>query len=168
MLTGNLLSLGISAIVATSWTYLQPANFDWEITRAINTPKPESTITEAVNEEEIAEKYLDKEKMDVAETNEMAVEDGLVAAPEIDLVGLGKAFRFASISALTLAAIFLIVSHSPFEVLQLLTPDIWTDRASPIIFLPNCFRSKRLYSMGNHRNDLDFLRFRSCSHLPAL
>lgn len=36
MLTGNLLSIGIGGIITIGWSLVRPANFDWEITRAIN------------------------------------------------------------------------------------------------------------------------------------
>ena len=36
MLTGNLLSIGIGGIITVGWSLISPADFDWEITRAIN------------------------------------------------------------------------------------------------------------------------------------
>lgn len=51
MLTGNLLSIGIGGIITVGWSLIRPANFDWEITRAINRKAGEapSTVIENAN-----------------------------------------------------------------------------------------------------------------------
>ena len=36
MLTGNLLAIGVGGGITVIWSLIRPANFDWEITRAIN------------------------------------------------------------------------------------------------------------------------------------
>lgn len=50
MLTGNLLSIGVGGIITVVWSLVRPANFDWELTRAINQKAapgaiPATTIT---------------------------------------------------------------------------------------------------------------------------
>jgi hypothetical protein len=53
------------------------------------------------------------EKVDeTIDTVAMVDDEGLTSPEEIEMAGLKKAFRFASISALSLTAIFLIVSRS--------------------------------------------------------
>lgn len=63
-LLGNLLSIGIGGIITVAWSYIRPANFDWDITRSINN-KEDFTLTE--NNEPSAEPPADddeKEKLD--------------------------------------------------------------------------------------------------------
>jgi hypothetical protein len=121
MLTGNLLSIGIGGIVSLTWTYLRPDNFDWEITRNMHIVGHESEILEGAditaNDSPSAEKEKHSmEKVDeTIQTVAMVDDEGLTTPEEIEMAGLHKAFRFASISALSLTVIFLIVSlQSPF------------------------------------------------------
>lgn len=54
MLTGNLLSIGIGGIITIGWSLIRPANFDWDITRAINQKagEPGTTIVDNAAEAE--------------------------------------------------------------------------------------------------------------------
>lgn len=45
LLLGNLLSIGVGGIITVAWSYIHPANFDWDITRSINN-KEDFTLTE--------------------------------------------------------------------------------------------------------------------------
>jgi hypothetical protein len=49
MLTGNLLSIGIGGIITIGWSLIRPANFDWEVTRAINQKAGEVNTTTIVD-----------------------------------------------------------------------------------------------------------------------
>lgn len=117
MLTGNLLSIGIGGIVSLTWTYLRPDNFDWEITRKMHITGHESEILEGADITAHDSPSAEKEKHSMEKVDEtiqtVAVVDdeGLTTPEEIEMAGLRKAFRFASISALSLTVIFLIVSR---------------------------------------------------------
>ena len=116
MLTGNLLSIGIGGIVSLTWTYLRPDNFDWEVTRKMNIKGHESEILEGADHTANDSPSIEKEKHSMEKGDEttqtVAVVDaeGLTSPEEVEMAGLKKAFRFAAIAALSLTAIFLIVS----------------------------------------------------------
>jgi hypothetical protein len=121
MLTGNLLSIGIGGIVSLTWTYLRPDDFDWEITRKMAITGHTSEVTENLEGADISGDEMvsgEKEKHSMEKVDEtidtvaMVDDEGLTSPEEIEMAGLKKAFRFASISALSLTAIFLIVSQS--------------------------------------------------------
>ncbi|WVO25148.1 uncharacterized protein IAS62_006537 [Cryptococcus decagattii] len=124
MLTGNLLSIGVGGIITVAWSYIRPANFDWDITRSINN-KEDFTLTE--NNEPSAEPPADdseKEKLDnwgegfqggvapMRNTTHTTVE-----AQPTDMMKenkeLQKAFRFAAIAALSLVVILIFVIPLP-------------------------------------------------------
>ncbi|KAJ9124388.1 hypothetical protein QFC22_001188 [Naganishia vaughanmartiniae] len=120
MLTGNLLSIGIGAIVSLTWTYLRPDDFDWEITRNMAITGHTPAVTEnlegvdmSVDDTPFNEKNKSSmEKVDETLQTVAAVdEEGLTTPEEIEKAGLHKAFRFAAVSALVLTAIFLVVSQ---------------------------------------------------------
>lgn len=119
MLTGNLLSIGIGGIVSLTWTYLRPDNFDWEITRNMpivgHAPEVSENLEGAdINAEDTPSAEKEKHSMEKGDETTQTIADvqdeGLTTPEEIEMAGLQKAFRFASISALSLTAIFLIVS----------------------------------------------------------
>jgi hypothetical protein len=64
MLTGNLLSIGVGGIITVGGSLIWPANFDWEITRAINNQQavPVSTVERMESAEEEAATPSDEKK----------------------------------------------------------------------------------------------------------
>lgn len=117
MLTGNILAIGVGAIVSVSWTYLRPDNFDFDVTRNMqvkghtaNVIEEPSPVTSPMDEKTGAE--AEKTATALVAT-QSKVEAAITAPEEIDFVGLRKAFRFASIAALTLTVVFLIVIPLP-------------------------------------------------------
>ena len=128
MLTGNLLSIGISGIIVISWSLIRPANFDWDITRAINR-KAEFANTTTIEEtstpaNELAVSSESKNKDDEKNVSTPQVGEADVNAfsaalesrrleEEKDMEGLRKAFRFAAISALALTFILIILIPLP-------------------------------------------------------
>jgi Na+/proline symporter len=125
MLTGNLLSIGIGGIITISWSLISPANFDWEITRAINRKAefPNTTIEETTTPDEGTPSTESKDK-DEKNVNTPQVGEAEVNAfssamesrrleEEKDMEGLKKAFRFAAISALALTFILIILIPLP-------------------------------------------------------
>jgi hypothetical protein len=118
MLTGNLLAIGIGGIITVAWSLVRPANFDWDITRAINA-KPETLVCEgsatptetpAVESEKKLHKTPQQEK-----SNPMPVAEEQPTAMSEDYVSLQRAFRFASWSAIALTIVLIIVSPLAYE-----------------------------------------------------
>ncbi|KAJ9106422.1 hypothetical protein QFC21_001568 [Naganishia friedmannii] len=122
MLTGNLLSIGIGAIVSLTWTYLRPDDFDWEITRNMAITGHTPAVTENLegvdmNVDDTPFNEKDKSSMEKVDETQQTVaavdEEGLTTPEEIERAGLHKAFRFAAVSALLLTAIFLVLIPLP-------------------------------------------------------
>jgi nitrate reductase gamma subunit len=123
MLTGNLLAIGIGGIITVGWSLVRPANFDWDITRAINA-KPDNEVTRRDGtatppQEDSAEAGSEAEKK-----GDRDLQPEAAASPDVDAeeqptlytednVSLQKAFRFASWSAIALTVILIIVSLLP-------------------------------------------------------
>lgn len=123
MLTGNLLSIGVGGITTVAWSYILPANFDWDITRSINN-KEDFTLTE--NNEPSTEPPADdneKEKLDCCDMMKENKE-------------LQKAFRFAAIAALSLVVILIFVSpHLSFLSVSVSKADVnQKGHSPPLIF----------------------------------
>lgn len=130
MLTGNLLSIGIGGIITVTWSYIRPANFDWDITRSINN-KEDFTLTE--NNEPSAEPPADDDEKERLDNGGEGFQGGVaptrntthstVEAQPTDMMKeneeLQKAFRFAAIAALSLVVILIFVSsHLSFLACQ--------------------------------------------------
>ncbi|KIY55369.1 urea transporter [Cryptococcus deuterogattii 99/473] len=124
MLTGNLLSIGIGGIITVAWSYIRPANFDWDITRSINN-KEDFTLTE--NNEPSAEPPADDDEKERLDNGGEGFQGGVaptrntthstVEAQPTDMMKeneeLQKAFRFAAIAALSLVVILIFVIPLP-------------------------------------------------------
>lgn len=124
MLTGNLLSIGIGGIITVAWSYIRPANFDWDITRSINN-KEDFTLTE--NNEPSAEPPADDDEKEKLDNGGEGFQGGAalmrntthttVEAQPTDMMKenkeLQKAFRFAAIAALSLVVILIFVIPLP-------------------------------------------------------
>jgi hypothetical protein len=129
MLTGNLLSIGIGGIITVGWSLIRPANFDWEITRAINrkaefsntttieetaTPHPEASSPGGSKDKDTDEKNVHTPQVGEAEVNAFsAALESRRLEEEQDMEGLKKAFRFAAVSALALTFILIILIPLP-------------------------------------------------------
>ena len=101
-----------------------PENFDFDITRAINTHvhHPETKATgntneggpsssiEKVPEEKAAEK-VDPEAKDTHSVAESSVQIGITRAEELDPVALNKAFKFAAWSSVALVRFISYIDH---------------------------------------------------------
>jgi len=126
MLTGNLLSIGVGGIITVVWSLVAPANFDWELTRAINrqaqhtattieeTGTPENEGDPASRKGKDEEKNVQTPQVGEADVNAFsAAMESRRMEEDKDMEGLRKAFRFAAISALTLTFILIILIPLP-------------------------------------------------------
>lgn len=110
MLTGNLLAIGVGGIVMIAWSLAKPADFDWEITRAINAEagKAEEIHSEDSSVTEVALSPTDEKK-----DNEFATaptDPEAVDIAQLDRTSLNRAFKMAAVVAtfLTFALLFVI------------------------------------------------------------
>ncbi|WWC91399.1 uncharacterized protein L201_006343 [Kwoniella dendrophila CBS 6074] len=113
MLTGNLLAIGVGSIITVVWSIVKPADFDWDITRAINVVDASEiteTITAPTTPTEKQGKEMDDSVPAVLERQDSEEQSTDISEEE---VGLQKAFRFASWSALSLTAILIILIPLP-------------------------------------------------------
>ena len=126
MLAGNIASFIIGGVIATVTSYLVwhiyfflhvlavlnkhsqwPADFDWSITRSINTPKPSKTASSSSDEIQNTIENKDDEKdpdIGVKPASIIAVSTRSTQDDDLDPVALRKAFVFASVSSLTLVS----------------------------------------------------------------
>lgn len=128
MLTGNLLSIGVGGIVTVVWSLIQPEDFDWDITRAINQSIAKSSSTiDAGTPEEVDESAEKKEK-DIFTVQEASpsgtntpreealpsiVDEAQRPDDDLDMALLKKSFRFAAVAALSLTFILIIAIPLP-------------------------------------------------------
>lgn len=114
MLTGNLLAIGVGGLITVGWSLVRPANFDWEITRAINTQADSTVIqNDHVPLESPGQTGTPKDtkESDVPATVQLpSVEH---AQSSEDVVALERSFRFASFSALTLVFVLIFAIPLP-------------------------------------------------------
>lgn len=113
MLTGNLLAIGVGGIVTVAWSLMRPANFDWDITRAIN-----NVHAATIEERDGTMTPLGAEKDEKNAPNPSPMLDGPAAEVQAsDMTaeneGLKKAFRFAAWCAITLSIVLLILIPLP-------------------------------------------------------
>jgi len=113
MLTGNLLAIGVGGIITVGWSLARPANFDWDLTRAINIAH--SHIDESLSENS---PEVDKDEKRVSESAPVPVVDSddlevHASAFAVEQQALQKSFRFASLCAITLTLILLIAIPLP-------------------------------------------------------
>lgn len=178
---GNLLSIGIGGIITVAWSYIHPANFDWDITRSINN-KEDFILTE--NNESSAKPLAyedEKEKLDFAGEG---LQDGVeptrntthttVEAQPTDMAKeneeLQKAFRFAAVAALSLIVILIFVSfHLTFLARQYLKLT-YTKKGHPssLIFRITRLPRQGVYCLGLHLSYLVVRRSGYGRYLPRL
>ncbi|KZV83522.1 Na+/solute symporter [Exidia glandulosa HHB12029] len=123
MLAGNLASIGVGGIVAVVTSWLRPDNFDFEITRAINSPHhhhAEATEVEAEPVEPTKEKEASDAKRDTesASASDDVPDVGKTDENELDPVGLKKAFRFAVWSSVVLLVVLILLIPLPLFFAQ--------------------------------------------------
>ncbi|KAH0588277.1 hypothetical protein H2248_006985 [Termitomyces sp. 'cryptogamus'] len=142
MLAGNLASIGVGGVIAVGGSYLYPADFDFDITRAINAPhrlahSSESMITKGEQAQEQAkgehvvdnelsedknEELNKKEKTKIENDIDTDIESitpaGLTQDQDLDPVQLNKAFRFAAWCSIILLLVMLILIPLPLFFAQ--------------------------------------------------
>ncbi|KAF8237060.1 urea transporter [Tricholoma matsutake] len=114
MLAGNLASIGVGGIIATASSYMWPENYNWESTRAINTPTPQRDVNDTLKASN--EALSSKEKMAYEAKDGDDPFD--TAEDDLDPVALKKAFRFAAISSVTLFAVLILLIPLPLFFAQ--------------------------------------------------
>jgi hypothetical protein len=121
MLTGNLLAIGVGGLVTIGWSLVRPANFDWNITRAINCKVDNSldrnsdtaSVPDLENDSSSptdSPKEKEKDAYPVVPTTP-PVEETSESDAEQPL--LQRSFRFASIAALSLTLILIFAIPLP-------------------------------------------------------
>jgi len=110
MLAGNLAAIGVGGIIATVWSYIQPADFDFELTRAINAPVTHHR--KHVFDEDHKEAAVE-EKTKEADAASEEVPVGVTEDEDLDPVALEKAFKFAAWSSIALTVISIIIIPLP-------------------------------------------------------
>ena len=120
MLAGNVTAIGVGALVTVVGSLIWPEDYDFEGTRNLNaehsiapvTREPETPVTPDLDEKD---KDLGQEKEVQPSTLTVPRELGdlSVEQPEIDFVGLNKAFRFACVSSIGLFTVLLILVPMP-------------------------------------------------------
>jgi urea-proton symporter len=117
MLTGNLLSIGVGGIITVVWSLLRPANFDWDVTRAINAKAAGTEVTTDVDcDPTLPIPQLEKAggtEKDISITTPLPVVEEATNELQTDEVALGKAFRFAAYAAIILTAILIFLIPLP-------------------------------------------------------
>ena len=124
MLTGNLLAIGVGGLITVIWSLIRPANFDWDITRAINSKVDnvmsvdESGSSPGLDRELGASDYTADEKEVTPVTGKSSSGHSPTAVTEtsdseIEQSLLQRSFRLASWSALSLVAILIFAIPLP-------------------------------------------------------
>jgi hypothetical protein len=130
MLTGNLLAIGVGGLITVIWSLIRPANFDWDITRAINNKVDnvmsvdESSSCPGLDRDPGASGGLDTPDY-TADEKEVSPGSGKSSSghsptavaessdSEIEQSLLQRSFRLASWSALSLVAILIFAIPLP-------------------------------------------------------
>lgn len=118
MLTGNLLSIGVGGIITVVGSLIWPADFDWEITRAINSKagraaaefveEPQSESSTVVNTPLASPGLKEDKSTDLPSDPEASID-----IADIDEAQLRKAFRTAAWAALSLTFILIFAVPLP-------------------------------------------------------
>lgn len=112
MLAGNLAAIGVGGIVSVVWSYISPDDFNFDITRAINSPHAlhdvlEVPVSDAAKAPSDADSKNEKEPIEtVVAVSEKRL--GITDDKEWDPVALKKAFKFAAWSS-----VILVSAHIP-------------------------------------------------------
>jgi hypothetical protein len=122
MLTGNLLAIGVGGLTTVIWSLVRPANFDWDITRAINC-KVDNVISEldgevgASGDLETPNLAVDEKETPFASSKAPSGDSPTPITESSDIEAeqslLQRSFRLASWSALSLVAILIFAVPLP-------------------------------------------------------
>jgi SSS family transporter len=113
MLAGNLASIGVGAIISTTASLIWPDDYDFALTRAINSrgaAVASRNIKDELEEPEYEKKVPDASVVSV--TNEAQID------PELEPVSLNKAFKFAARASIVLTLILMILIPLPLFFAQ--------------------------------------------------
>ncbi|KIM24913.1 hypothetical protein M408DRAFT_228455 [Serendipita vermifera MAFF 305830] len=118
MLAGNLAAIGVGGIVATVWSFISPDDFNFDVTRAINSPHYDlKDVMDAPADVKHSDTDSKNEKEEPKETitpaRETVVRAGITDEKDLDPVALTKAFKFAAWSSLVLTVILVILIPLP-------------------------------------------------------
>jgi hypothetical protein len=120
MLTGNLLAIGVGGLTTVGWSLIRPANFDWEITRAINCKVDNVLDRESISDSSPAledSSDSDEKEKDIPQT---PIEPTTLSTPvaelsesEAEQTSLQRSFKLASYAALSLVVILILAIPLP-------------------------------------------------------
>jgi len=111
MLAGNLASIGVGGIVSCVSSYFWPEDFNFDITRAINSPTREKDSSTHDN-------YGEEKKAQVTTAVADADEKNAAIDDDLDPVALNKAFQFAAWSSVILTLVMIIIIPLPLFFAQ--------------------------------------------------
>ncbi|SCZ88311.1 BZ3500_MvSof-1268-A1-R1_Chr2-1g04327 [Microbotryum saponariae] len=130
MLTGNLLALGVSCIIAFSTSWIWPENFDWEITRAIHSER-DHFETAPVKDVDVVEAEGSDKKETEAESPKVASarasfseEGGLAYNENKDPAKLRQAFKLAVYVSVVLFFLLIIAIPLPLFFSSYVFPQV--------------------------------------------
>jgi len=119
MLAGNLAAIGVGGIISTVWSYIKPDDFNFDVTRAINSPHYDlkdviepSTDARAPSDTDSKNEKEPKETVTPAHDH-VTVRAGVTDEKDLDPVALNKAFKFAAWSSVALTIIMIILIPLP-------------------------------------------------------
>jgi len=125
MLAGNLAAIGVGGIVAVAWSVIKPDDFDFDVTRAINSPHHLKDVLEpgaVKTPSETDSKAEEKEKEPKETVRTLGADEGVRAGitddKDLDPVALNKAFKFAAWSSVVLTVIMIILIPLPLFFAQ--------------------------------------------------
>ncbi|TDL20265.1 urea transporter [Rickenella mellea] len=119
MLAGNLASIGVGGIVSVAVSLIRPADFNFDLTRAINSPH--AHVSKKKSMEETPDEKVDLDEKGGSQSPEVqSVSEvvGITDETDLDIEGLRKAFRFAAWSSVALLLIMIIIVPLPLFFAQ--------------------------------------------------
>ncbi|KAH9950736.1 urea transporter [Amylocystis lapponica] len=112
MLAGNLASIGVGAIITVVTSLIWPEDFNFDATRAINTPVLDTPEKDSRSSEEVDEKK--RQSAEIAEEPVVSVDAAaLEEARELDPAALRRSYTLAARASILLTLIMLIVIPFP-------------------------------------------------------
>ncbi|CAG7850309.1 Probable urea active transporter 1 [Serendipita indica DSM 11827] len=115
MLAGNLAAIGVGGLVAVIWSYISPDDFDFDVTRAINSPAHLKGVVEASDAAKAPsiDSKNEKEPTETIQPVGHETRAGVTDEKDLDPVELNKAFKFAAWSSVALTVILIILIPLP-------------------------------------------------------
>jgi hypothetical protein len=120
MLAGNLAAIGVGGIVSVVWSYIKPDDFNFDITRSINSPHAlhdvmDVPVSDAAKPPSDSDSKNEKEPIEtVVPVSEKRA--GITSDKDWDPVALKKAFRFAAWASVVLVRAFIL--QDPYSLLR--------------------------------------------------